>query len=232
MMRSGNRKRQRDNDSVGCSYQNCTKAKWIEPRTGIVRSDFKTFKYFHFRHCCALNFQIHDYCGRTHAEFALRDGIPAPHGACHTCHYRGCDEPVYFDDDGRVHDFCSKSHAARAMDEGTWPKSLRSCQGQATPTNKCSLPGCSAPCFRDHYSGETLDFCGRTHAKSAHKAGMLGRSEALEPEHVEVVFSGTNSDGRPYSVSMLNRTHSKYEGVKEQFQSSWRHDSEIPTIVR
>ena len=193
----------------GCSLQGCRKRKWTEPRTGIV----------------------HDYCGRTHAEIALRGKVPPPHGSCHTCNYTGCSLPVFFEE-GRVHDFCCRSHARSAMDEGMWPKSLRSSQGQATPTNKCSLPGCSAPCYREPQTGNTLDFCGRSHAQRAKAAGMQGRSEALQPDHAEIVFSGTTQDGNRYSISMMNKSHPKYDGLKDQFQKSWRHDTPVPTVVR
>ena len=52
----------------------------------------------------------HDFCGRTHAEEAAKLGlippVKAPHGSCHTCNLRGCEETVAFDEKTRrVHDF-------------------------------------------------------------------------------------------------------------------------------
>lgn len=189
-----------------CGYSGCTKDVWIEPRTGIA----------------------HDFCGRTHATAALGTP-PVPHGRCHACNLEGCEEPVYYDQGkDRVHDFCCKSHADQAIEQGQWPSSNRSSQRQRiSPEQLCSLPGCSAKCFMDS-RGKQLDFCGRTHAVKAREQGLLGRSVTLTPSDVERVWKLENGA----NVSMLKKSHSRYDGIKGQFLDAWKDVNIVPSVIR
>ena len=128
-----------------CALRGCTKNAHVDPRTGIA----------------------HDYCGRSHAQEA-QGAIRAPHGVCHTCQLPGCHESVHYEAGiGRVHEYCCRSHAQEAQARGLAPPSNRQRQGQGTPHNRCSLPGCSAPRYVDPSTGSEHDFCGRTHAREA-----------------------------------------------------------------
>ena len=128
-----------------CALRGCTKSVHVDPGTGIT----------------------HDYCGRSHAQEA-QGAIQAPHGVCHTCQLPGCHESVHYEADiGRVHEYCCRSHAQEAQARGLAPPSNRQRQGQGTPHNRCSLPGCSAPRYIDPSTGSEHDFCGRTHAREA-----------------------------------------------------------------
>ena len=107
-----------------CRLRGCNRPVHRDPKSGIT----------------------HDYCGRTHAMEALGGALADPHGVCHTCQLPGCEEPVYYDRAvGRVHDFCCSTHAYEAVSQGFAPPSNRQRQGESTPHNRCSLPGCSAP---------------------------------------------------------------------------------------
>jgi len=197
-----------------CNYSNCSKSVFIDPTTGIE----------------------HDFCGRTHARLALEAegySLEPPHGQCHICQLEGCNNPVYYDErEDRVHDFCCLDHAHAAQEWGQWPESNRSCQGHGDPSNRCALPGCSAPRYVDHRTGQVHDFCGRTHAKQAAARGLLSATEAGVPFHwVDRVFSGR--DGQPkYTISMLTNHHERYQGIKEQFLSSWTHAGPKPRVLR
>ena len=196
-----------------CRKPGCGKRVFVEPRTGIA----------------------HDYCGRTHALEHLGGNVAQPHGICHTCKLEGCDELAYFDvEQDRVHDFCCLSHAQIAMDSEQWPRSLRSLQfAGGDGSTLCSLPGCSAPRFRDPISDELKDFCGRTHAIKAKQQGLLGRSRALEDGVERVWPSGSSEGEEPGTVSMMTRRHRKYDTVKQQFIKAWHHPGKsIPTIMR
>ena len=182
---------------------------------------------------------MHNYCGRTHALEHCNGQVKPPHGICHTCKLPGCDEPVYFEEEqNRVHDFCCLSHAQLAMERGIWPKSLKRVQvagGDASSASMiCSLPGCSAPRFRDPESGELKDFCGRSHAIKAREQGMVGRSMTLDDGGVDRVFqTSSRVSGESGTVSMMTRRHRKYEAVKQQFLEAWRHpEKPKPTIMR
>ena len=128
-----------------CALRGCTKDVHVDAGTGIA----------------------HDYCGRSHAQEA-QGAIRAPHGVCHTCQLPGCHESIHYEADiGRVHEYCCRSHAQEAQARGLVPPSNRQRQGQGTPHNRCSLPGCSAPRYVDPSTGSEHDFCGRTHAREA-----------------------------------------------------------------
>eukprot|EP00960_Hanusia_phi_P009331 270302-Hanusia_phi.AAC.2 len=197
-----------------CNYYNCHKSAFVEPSTGIQ----------------------HDYCGRTHARLALEaqgQNLQPPHGICHLCQLPGCDEPVYYDEEeDRVHDFCCLAHAYQAQDMGMWPLSNRSIQRHSDPSDRCSLPGCSAPRYVDGRTGQVHDFCGRTHAKQAAARGLLSASEAGVPSHwVDRVFSGRAGEPK-YTISMLTNHHERYQGIKEQFLRSWTHPGPQPRVLR
>ena len=73
------------------------------------------------------------------------------------------------------------------------------------------------------------DFCGRTHALKAKGRNLLPVPEG--DVGVTQCFRGTR-DGGDYSISLLNRRHAKYEDVKRQFVSSWRHPAaRLPSVV-
>jgi hypothetical protein len=199
-----------------CAKVGCNKPVFIDSRTGIA----------------------HDFCGRTHALEQCRGAVKRPHGICHMCRLPGCEETVYFDEDsGRVHDFCSLSHAQEAIKNKNWPKSLKGEQvgggGAAAAATLCSLPGCTAPRWRDPETQEVKDFCGRTHAIKAKERGLVGRSRALE-DAVEHVWPTVSQDSEESgSVAMMTRFHPKYEKVKKQFLEAWRHpDKQKPSIMR
>ena len=193
-----------------CALPGCTRPVHVDPGTGIA----------------------HDYCGRSHAQEA-QGTIQAPHGACHTCQLPGCHEPVHYEADvDRVHEYCSLTHARDAQAQGLAPPSNRQRQGQSTPHNRCSLPGCSAPRYADPSTGFRHDFCGRTHARDATVGGMLPYTAAGgAPAGVDRVWRGRA--GEPaYVLSVLTNAHPKYEGVKQQFRDAWRHPSPTPTVMR
>jgi len=185
----------------------------------------------------------HDFCGRTHAaEYLRRQGqeLVPPHGICHECKLDGCRETVFYDDDtGRVHDFCCLTHAEIAMANGTHPRTLKSEQlgSRLAPGMQCALQGCTARKYVDPDTGETRDYCGRSHAKLAAQRGhqpppvdQLGG----DPAHFGVTFKGRNSGfGEPdYTLSTLTNAHPKYADIKRQFSSSWVHPGPKPTVMR
>ena len=181
----------------------------------------------------------HDYCGRTHAREALEAqgaALADPHGKCHTCKLPGCGEPVYYDRaTGRVHDFCCRSHAVEAVSRGIVPPSNRPLQGRSSADNRCSLPGCSAPRYRDPSSGFEHDFCGRTHAREASAQGLLPAGAAgpnVPSAGVDRVWRGRA--GVAYALSVLTNAHPKYQGIKQQFLAAWQHPAPrgLPTVMR
>eukprot|EP01094_Clydonella_sp_ATCC50884_P021154 TRINITY_DN4583_c0_g1_i1.p1 TRINITY_DN4583_c0_g1~~TRINITY_DN4583_c0_g1_i1.p1 ORF type:complete len:479 (-),score=112.80 TRINITY_DN4583_c0_g1_i1:118-1554(-) len=115
------------------------------------------------RPCYVADRVVHDFCGRTHAKQALRQGVipklDPPHGSCQQCALQGCSETVYFDaSTSRVHDFCSWRHSRLAMERGEWP------QGDTSGSSECELPGCSDLCYKDPLTHEEMRFCGRSHS--------------------------------------------------------------------
>ena len=192
-----------------CALPGCTRPVHIDPTSGIA----------------------HNYCGRTHASEALGGGLAAPHGVCHTCKLPGCNEPVLYDN-GRVHEYCCRRHADEALARGLRPASNRPLQGQSTPANRCSLPGCSAPRFVDPTNGFIHDFCGRTHAREATSLGLLPAAASGVPAAaVERVWRGRA--GEPaYTLSVLTNAHPKYEGIKQQFRDAWEHTAQKPIVCR
>jgi len=175
----------------------------------------------------------HDYCGRTHAREAMAHSgqdLQPPHGVCHTCKLPGCDEPVYYDaDTDRVHEYCCRSHAAEACDRGIQPASNRPLQGRGHPAHRCSLQGCSAPRYVDA-TGYEHAYCGRTHAKMAEQRGQQP-VDVSEAEHVSYVWRGRAGEP-PYTISVLQNAHPRYQGIKEQFRASWLHPGPTPTVQR
>lgn len=218
-----------------CLLPSCNKPRHRDPQTGIE----------------------HDFCGRTHAkEYARRNGqqLQRPHGICHVCKLPGCDEEVYYDEeDERVHDFCCKSHALQAIDDGLHPPSQKGNQlGSRLPVaQQCSLPGCTAPKFREPDTGELRDYCGRSHARLASQRGQQPPPASLgEPAHFGVTWKGRGahfncanncSNGAvcgmcepDYELATLTNAHPKYEQIKRQFAASWDVGSQVatPTVQR
>ena len=193
-----------------CGHRGCDRPVHVDLKTGIA----------------------HDYCGRTHARVALGGQLQEPHGICHLCKLPGCDEQVQYDrDTDRVHDFCCLTHAQEAQARWIVPASNRQRQGQSTPHNRCSLPGCSAPRFVDP-TGYAHDFCGRTHAREASMRGLLPASAAATPPAgVDRVWRGRAHEPE-YVLSVLTNAHPKYEGIKQQFRQAWEHSTPVPTIMR
>ena len=71
---------------------------------------------------------------------------------------------------GRVHEFCCRTHAKIAMNHrGEHPIPVKAQRNNRVDPRgdrrgECSLPGCTYKCFVDPSTGETMDYCGRTHA--------------------------------------------------------------------
>lgn len=171
----------------------------------------------------------HNYCGRQHAKQALGRDPPAPHGACHTCKLPGCDRPVLYEACGRVHDFCCRTHAVQAMNSGLHPHSNRGTRAEDQAL-RCNLPGCTAMKFRDEATGRLHDYCGRTHAYVAMSRG-LAPPFGTDATGIYKTFRGRAGEPQ-YTISVLNNTHPKVDGVKRQFDASWEHPGPKPTVVR
>ena len=80
-----------------------------------------------------------------------------------------------------VHEYCRRSHAQEAQARGLAPPSNRQRQGQSTPHNRCSLPGCSAPCYVDPSTGFAHDAPAPAPAAgpaAGHKVSSLTRVKA------------------------------------------------------
>eukprot|EP01125_Pyxidicula_operculata_P017492 TRINITY_DN6126_c0_g1_i2.p1 TRINITY_DN6126_c0_g1~~TRINITY_DN6126_c0_g1_i2.p1 ORF type:complete len:296 (-),score=30.82 TRINITY_DN6126_c0_g1_i2:332-1219(-) len=152
----------------------------------------------------------HDYCGRTHAEAHLGRKLDAPHGSCHECALPGCNKPVFFEKEtGRVHDYCCYTHAQQGMSKGVLSQSSH------TSTKRCALPGCADPVSWDEDNQRFYDYCGRSHAIDAKQKKMLPPPSP----HIDRVFGG---DGFPYTISLIKKTHNKYEDIKVQFHKCWK----------
>ena len=193
--------------SMMCSKRGCARPRHFDQQSGVQ----------------------HDFCGRTCATAALGGALSDPHGCCHTCKLGGCSEPVFFEpSNGRVHDFCSRGHADEAVMRGEWPGSARGHRASGGRP-RCGLPGCNAPRFVDPGTDVEYDFCGRTHAKLAESRGLLA-PPANDPRF-DRVFKGTQGGG-DYTLSVLTRRHEKYDGVKQQFLSSWEHPGPKPVVQR
>jgi hypothetical protein len=171
----------------------------------------------------------HAYCGRSHAQEALKEQgkeLPAPHGSCHTCALAGCAEAVSVESNGRVHEFCCRMHAQEAMDGGTHP---RPNEKRAAVAMQCSYPDCASERFVD-VQGHTHDYCGRSHAFEAKEKGMAPISTALMGL-VSRVWRG-REEQVPYTLSVLTEDNPKFGSVAAQFEQAWKHPGTKPIVVR
>jgi len=189
----------------------------------------------------------HDFCGRTHAQQALKReygrDLGPPHGSCHVCQWPGCRRQVFFEAaTGRVHDFCGQTHATMAMRQGLHPSPNKekassttgSSSSSSSGSGACALPGCAAQRYVDRATGRRHDYCGRTHAKLAEQRGLMPPSEigvAETDADTYKIWRGRASDP-PYAIAVLNNSHPKVPGVKEQFLASWKHPGPKPTVTR
>lgn len=172
----------------------------------------------------------HNYCGRQHAKQALGREVAEPHGYCHVCKLPGCHRPVFFEaSSGRVHDFCCHTHALQAMNSGSHPRSNRGTRADNAGL-RCALPGCTATRFRDETTGRLHDYCGRTHAFVALSRG-LAPPYGSDATDIYKTFRGRAGEPQ-YTISVLNNTHPKVDGIKRQFDASWAHPGPKPTVVR
>eukprot|EP00322_Chrysochromulina_rotalis_P018346 CAMPEP_0115845830 /NCGR_PEP_ID=MMETSP0287-20121206/9555_1 /TAXON_ID=412157 /ORGANISM="Chrysochromulina rotalis, Strain UIO044" /LENGTH=392 /DNA_ID=CAMNT_0003299617 /DNA_START=27 /DNA_END=1205 /DNA_ORIENTATION=- len=194
-----------------CELRGCNRPVFVDPLTKIP----------------------HDFCGRTHAREAQAGQgleLPPPHGQCHVCRLPECGEQVYFDAaTDRVHEYCCKFHADEALQRGLRTRSNRALQGHAHPAHRCSLTGCSAPRYVDEH-GHEHPYCGRTHAKLAEQRG-LEAVDASEAPQVSAVWRGRQGEP-PYTISVLTNQHPKYQGIKDQFISTWTGPGPKPTVQR
>ncbi|KAJ2998495.1 hypothetical protein HDV02_004503 [Globomyces sp. JEL0801] len=146
-------------------------------------------KLCNFDGCSKSKYAKFDYCGRTHAEEALKKNgkqVKLPSGPCYKCKLDSCSAVVFYDQAlGRVHDFCSFTHAQKykALNPPN-PNALN-----ATSLPVCSLPGCIAKVYVDESTGEPFDYCGRFRLNN----GVY----YLLQNHIWIEFSRLKTDSTP-----------------------------------
>ncbi|KAI8901658.1 hypothetical protein BC833DRAFT_562308 [Globomyces pollinis-pini] len=129
-------------------------------------------KLCNFDGCSKSKYAAFDYCGRTHAEEALKKNgkqVKLPSGPCYKCKLDSCSAVVFYDQAlGRVHDFCSFTHAQKykALNPPN-PNALN-----ATSLPVCSLPGCITKVYVDESTEPHMD---RVFKGDSWELGLLTR---------------------------------------------------------
>ncbi|EIM82323.1 uncharacterized protein STEHIDRAFT_160871 [Stereum hirsutum FP-91666 SS1] len=170
----------------------------------------------------------YDFCGKKCAAKANTGGTSTPVASsgnlCSVCNQR-----PKFKEGAKVHEYCGKACAEKAKTANNAPAGSGMCKmcktrpahskgnktfafcGKACAAKACKF--CKArEKHTDSKSGITLDYCGK---KCAQKDRQVN----------------ANPSGRP-GIAELAPGDPRYYSVANQFEDSWRHASQCPTIEK